>query len=347
MLAPFSFCSGPRDAAIAIVGEAWGEQDEMAGRPFFGASGQELTRMLATAGIDRSKCFLTSVFNCRAPEGKLDALCGSKAEVGQQYPFPMLSQGKYILPQHLHHVERLHAELIEVRPNLIIAAGNAACWALLQQTGIRSLRGVIAPSIIPGLKLIPTYAPGAVIRNWALRPIVIADLMKAARESAFPEIIRPVRSVIANPTLEEIAQWFSTAPLLYSVDIETYRKQITCVGFAKSRSNSLVVPFVNSKSQNKNYWPSLAEELTAWLFVKAALESEVPKLFQNGLYDLQYLIRAGIRPRNAIHDTMLLHHSLYPEMEKSLGFLGSIYSNEAAWKMMNRKKLEKSVKANE
>lgn len=51
MTEAFSFCSGPRDAAIAIVGEAWGEQDKMAGRPFFGASGQELTRMLTTERV--------------------------------------------------------------------------------------------------------------------------------------------------------------------------------------------------------------------------------------------------------------------------------------------------------
>jgi hypothetical protein len=31
---------------------------------------------------------------------------------------------------------------------------------------------------------------------------------------------------------------------------------------------------------------------------------------------------------------MILHHSMYPEMPKSLAFLGSIYTNEVAWKKM-------------
>ena len=31
---------------------------------------------------------------------------------------------------------------------------------------------------------------------------------------------------------------------------------------------------------------------------------------------------------------MLLHHSLFPELQKGLGFLGSIYTNEASWKLM-------------
>jgi hypothetical protein len=34
---------------------------------------------------------------------------------------------------------------------------------------------------------------------------------------------------------------------------------------------------------------------------------------------------------------MLLHHALYPEMQKGLGFLGSIYSNEPAWKLLRGK----------
>jgi hypothetical protein len=37
-------------------------------------------------------------------------------------------------------------------------------------------------------------------------------------------------------------------------------------------------------------------------------------------------------------DTMLLHHALYPEMQKDLGFLGSIYTNEASWKINHKKK---------
>jgi hypothetical protein len=34
---------------------------------------------------------------------------------------------------------------------------------------------------------------------------------------------------------------------------------------------------------------------------------------------------------------MLLAHAMQPEMEKSLGFLGSIYTDEPAWKFMGRR----------
>ena len=55
-------------------------------------------------------------------------------------------------------------------------------------------------------------------------------------------------------------------------------------------------------------------------------------IFQNGIYDVQYLMKYRIRVRNFSEDTMLLHHSLYPALPKSLDFLGSIYANEQAWK---------------
>ena len=54
------------------------------------------------------------------------------------------------------------------------------------------------------------------------------------------------------------------------------------------------------------------------------------------MYDLQYLLRLGLRVNAASHDSMLLHHSIFPEMNKGLGFLGSIYSFEPAWKLMRK-----------
>jgi DNA polymerase I-like protein with 3'-5' exonuclease and polymerase domains len=80
--------------------------------------------------------------------------------------------------------------------------------------------------------------------------------------------------------------------------------------------------------------------------VEALLASAIPKVFQNGVYDLQYLLRMGLTVNNCAHDTMLLHHSLFPEMKKGLGFLASIYSSEASWKLMRHEKAD-TVKRDE
>ena len=85
-----------------------------------------------------------------------------------------------------------------------------------------------------------------------------------------------------------------------------------------------------------------------WLQVWRLLGSNIPKIFQNGMYDLQYLMRMGLRVRACDEDTMLMHHAICPEMNKGLGFLGSIYTNEPAWKLMRKHKGDEvGVKADE
>lgn len=337
---PFAHSSGPRDAKIAIIGEAWGKDEDLVGRPFMGASGQELTRMLREAGIPRGECFLTNVLALRPPGNNLELLCETKAVVGKDYPFPPLSQGKYLGWEYLPEIQRLKEELSTVRPNLCIALGNTATWALLGTRGISAIRGVVANStLLPGLKVLPTYHPSAILRNWSWRVIAIADLMKAARESKTPELSRPARRVLVDPTLGEIHEWISTflpSALYLAVDTETAHRQIDMVGFACSPTEALVVPFFNNQTYG-NYWPDEGDEVAARKAVQTLLGSSVPKIFQNGLYDLQYFVREGFRVANVAEDTMLQHHSLYPEMQKSLGFLGSLYCNEPAWKLMRKR----------
>lgn len=333
---PFAASLGPRSGAkIAIVGEAWGEQEDITGKPFIGSAGQELTRLLTEAGINRREVFLTNVFSLRPARNDPESLCVPKALAGATYPLPPLRQGKYFHPKFLPELDRLKEELLTVAPNLIVACGNTACWALLRQTAISSIRGATAMAVLcPGVKLIPTYHPSAVLRNWALRPIVVADLLKVDRESQFPELRRPKRLITINPTLAEIAEWFSRPAQQYAVDIETMQGQITMIGFARSPEDALVIPFVDLATPTRSYWSGVDLELAAWGLVAGALAGPTIKVFQNGLYDLQYILRMGMTVANAHEDTMLLHHALFPELQKGLGFLGSIYSNEVAWKLM-------------
>lgn len=334
---PFEFSSGPRSTKLAIVGEAWGEQEEMVGKPFIGFSGQELTNMLRQSGIERRECFLTNVFPLRPIANKIDNICGKKAEVGANYPANPYAQGKYILPEYLPEVARLRAELEEVRPNLILALGNTACWALLGTGKITSIRGTTTKSP-EGWKVLPTFHPSYVLRNWEARAVALQDLSKAKREMEFPELRRPSRQVLVNPTLSEIAEYCALPHPILSVDIETARRQMTSIGFASRRDYAMVVPFLTDADPPQSYWENESDEVAALRLVKDLLESPIPKLFQNGLYDLQYLMNLGIRPRACLHDTMLLHHSMFPEMRKGLGFLGSIYTDEGSWKLLNRKK---------
>ena len=54
------FGEGPRGAEIVFIGEQPGDQEDREGRPFIGPAGKLLDRALETAGVDRSKCYVTN-----------------------------------------------------------------------------------------------------------------------------------------------------------------------------------------------------------------------------------------------------------------------------------------------
>jgi len=331
---------------MMLVGEAWGEQEAEAGEPFVGPSGRVLNMLLSATGIPRKEVYLTNVFNLRPSpsSNELRHLCGPKSEALPGYP--ALSSGKYVRAEYASELDRLFSEIKREAPNVIVAAGATPAWALLGSTGIRKVRGApsytygVAASRVGQIKVLPTYHPSAVMREWKLRPIVLADLDKAKREAEFPEIRRPEREFWLAPTIADLHAFearFITPGCDLSIDIETNNGQVTCIGFAPSPSVALVVPFIDPTVAHGNYWESMSQELAAWKFVKRLCESH-PGIFQNGLYDVHYLWKVyGIRCFGLKDDTMLLHHSLQPEMEKGLGFLGSVYTDEPAWKFMRAK----------
>lgn len=338
---------GPVPARIALVGEAPGEDEEKLGIPFVGYSGKLLDELLRTIEIARSECFLTNVLFTRPPNNKLEIFCVKRTEPGAILEMPSLSKGGYLKDDFRPELARLHSELRSVRPNLIVALGNTASWAIIRQTSISKIRGTVVQSEFG--KVLPTYHPAAVFRQWDLLPILTADLMKAKREMEFPDVRRPERTIIVDPTLNEIEDYMVfelNRAQAIACDIETRLGQITCIGFAPSSKSALVIPFVDDRKADRSYWQTPELEFHAWRRVQAILQLPAPKIFQNGLYDLQYLRKMKLKVVNPIHDTMLLHHAMHPELLKGLGFMGSIYTNEPAWKLM-RKRGEEVLKRDE
>lgn len=335
-----------------IIGEAWGSKEAEQGKPFVGASGYLLDQLLSQNGLDRRECYVTNVFNFQPHRNEIETLCGPKA-LGIP-GMPELRKGKYISAEYTHELRRLYREIINERPNVILALGATASWATIQASGIKAVRGAVAPSATPPSallpdgtsaddlrlpKVVPSYHPAAVLRDMTLRPILAADIHKTARESRFPEIRRPRREIWLSPTLLDLArfeQLYMKESSLVSADIETKGNQITCFGFAPRNDVCVVIPFL--LEDGRSYWPTKDEELQAWGYVRRWL-AEYPTLFQNGMYDMSFSWRSyGLPTPKASEDTMLLHHAFQPEMEKGLGFLATIYSEEASWKFMRKGK---------
>jgi len=71
------FGEGPVDAGIMIVGLGPGRQEDLQGRPFVGAAGKFLDRLLAEAGLNRSRVYVTNVIKCFLPENKATGIRSS------------------------------------------------------------------------------------------------------------------------------------------------------------------------------------------------------------------------------------------------------------------------------
>lgn len=339
-----------------LVGEAWGEREARFNHPLVGPSGVELGRLLHESGMgprlpwtypteaqmisywlacrERHGIAVSNVFNTRPANNNIDLFFTKDGN----RQLPAVKKGKYVLPEHMHHVLRLWDEISTMKPNLVIALGNTACWAILGKTNISALRGTMQLSKRLDHKVIPTYHPAAILRQWSLRTIVLMDLQKAHRESQFPDLRRTPRYItIPSPDvtgLRECAQWANRGATAYAGDIETAMGQISMIGFARNAADALVIPFHND--QGRDFWPTPEIEWQARNIVQRILSKPVPKIFQNGLYDLQYILTEGFQPTMCLEDTMLRQHSTYPEMLKGLGFLGSIYCDEIAWKTMRK-----------
>lgn len=350
---------------IFLLGEAKGANEQRVDRGFVGASGIELLRMLDEAKIikltseDRDYIFRyynsgdpllidcvwamhpevyrSNVFKQHPPGNRLEHFCGDKSSAIRGYP--KLGAIGYVRAEFQPELDRLGDELLTNNPNLVLCLGNSALWALTGGTGIKKLRGTTCVSTmgVTGFKLLPTYHPAAVLRDWSLRPVTVIDLMKAKREAEYPEIRRPVREIWIEPGIEDLETFYEQHIRncrVLSVDIETSGNQITCIGFSPQASTAIVIPFYDQRRKNRSYWEDTRSESRAWDFVVRILgDGALPKLFQNGLYDIAFLWRAyGIKTFGALHDTMLCHHALFPEALKGLAFLGSVYTDEGAWK---------------
>jgi uracil-DNA glycosylase len=301
---------------------------------------------------------LLNVFNLHPENNKID-LFFSRDGNRSLAPYRV---GKYLIPEYMPHVLRLWENIRSLNPNLIITLGGVASWAVLGKTiKISEIRGTINPARteLHNLKTLPTYHPSYIMQyGYSDRPIVIADLIKAKSESQFPEIRRTERFItIPNPdSVQEIISWIQRPADMYAVDIETgyalythieltsmlprhrfyLSSQISMIGFARSKSDALVIPFMarNADNTSLDFWSTPELETQAWRLTRELLQSPIPKIFQNGMFDIQRLLEKGLVPRNCLHDTMLRQHALYPELQKSLGFLVSIHCNEFPWKGM-------------
>jgi len=340
---------------LVIIGDCWGAQEATLQHPFVGTAGCELARMLHGAGYpcsfipytfnssirmlkywDKFPFPLLSVFNECPPDNNVEFFY-TREPSNTFGPRRFENKIHYVKPEYEAHVKQLHETLKELKPNVIIALGNTALWALGLPASISKLRGNVTDSAFG--KVLPTHSPASVLRNWSQRIVTILDLHKALRESESPTISTLPRYIFTQPSIEDLSMWwemYGVETKLLAFDIETIlNKQISEISFASDSTHALHVPiFYKENKQYVNWWQTPQEEVKAWKFIKMVLESDVPKIGQNCVqYDSYWLLKEmNIAVKNIQHDTMQLSHAWGLELEKSLGFLGSVFCDERSWK---------------
>jgi uracil-DNA glycosylase len=325
---------------ILVVGEFLSNIDAEKGGPFMDGLGLTFKSLMRQAGIEPRECKFINVINRQSPTNSMFGFCGTKDDGIPRVRY--LKRGKYVLAKYQPDLEHLWDTINALKPTLVLAVGDMPLWALTSESAIKTARGRITPgnSAIPGIKVLPCYSPRQLMAEWALRPIILADLGKAQRESTFPDIRRPQRFIHLHPTIEDLEDFLTTYILpcdTLDVDIENKQEIITCVGFAPTPDRAIVVPFFSQAHEDGNYWRTEREEYIAWKWVMRVLRLGKRVGGQNYQYDMQHLWRTmGIKNPNFTDDTMLMHHALQPEMLKGLGFLGSVYTDELSWKFMHK-----------
>jgi len=326
--------SGPSPASIMIVGEYPGDAELMRGMPFVGMAGQELDRMLKEAGLYRSQCFVTNVIRDRVPGGDIDNLIAARKSAIT--PAHTLFNGKHVMPSVLSGIALLQQEIAMCRPNVIIALGNVALWALTSQWGVTSWRGSVMTCTLPldldrEVKVIPSYHPTMILRQWVWRPVMVQDLRRAVKESKTPEVFHPDYKFVIRPdygtahsVLSQILNRVRQAPLKLSIDIETRAGHIACIGIAWSELEAICIPLM-TVSCDSGYWTEDEEVELLNLLYLILSSPNCEGVGQNFLYDAQYFLRHLHYVPTFARDTMLAQHACFSNMQKSLAFISSMY----------------------
>jgi len=153
------FADGNPAARVMFVGEAPGADEDRAGKPFVGVSGQLLDRMVAWIGLDRTNFYITNILFWRPPGNRTP----TSDEVAACIPFV------------IRHIEL-------VSPAVLVPVGGPATEALLhRRDGITKLHGrwfdYQSPGLAQPIPTFPIFHPAFLLRSPAQKRAAWRDLL--------------------------------------------------------------------------------------------------------------------------------------------------------------------------
>jgi DNA polymerase I-like protein with 3'-5' exonuclease and polymerase domains len=243
-------------------------------------------------------------------------------------------------------VEKLRAKIEKYKPNIVFCLGADPLKHLLKRSSIAKWRGHVIWDEGLQTKFMCTFEPFHAHRQSKVpkkqKPgqytaLMRCDIQKAVDESKIRGTHFHEPKYILQPTYAEVMQELDrmekTAKEI-SFDIEIVAPYdghlMDCIGLSMDLDSAICIPFwiPNGDNQVIPYWNNELEFTAVFKRVAALLESPIPKVAQNGAFDIiQLEVYYGIKVCNFTFDTMVMGHELYCDFPKDLGTLIGLYTN--------------------
>ena len=134
------FGEGDLRARLMFIGEGPGADEDATGRPFVGAAGQLLDKMIAAMHLAREDVYIANIVKCRPPGNRMPAPEEAAACIGY-----------------------LKKQIELIRPEVIVLLGGTALTFLLEINGITKYRG--RWQNYNDIPVMPTFHPAFLLRK--------------------------------------------------------------------------------------------------------------------------------------------------------------------------------------
>lgn len=159
------FGEGDPAAALMFIGEGPGEEEDRAGRPFVGRSGQLLDKQIEAMGLKREQVYIANVVKIRPP--------------GNRVPTP--EEAQRCMPWLVRQIEIIH-------PRAIVTLGATPSKYMLANPALAITRERGQWKDYRGIPLMPTFHPAYLLRAYTPenRRRVWEDLQKVMELLGLP-----------------------------------------------------------------------------------------------------------------------------------------------------------------
>jgi DNA polymerase I-like protein with 3'-5' exonuclease and polymerase domains/uracil-DNA glycosylase len=249
-----------------------------------------------------------------------------------------VAQVKHPRPDYMSASERLawmallERELNRCAPKVIIVVGETALRALTNEINIKKHKGTPIKCKLCDALVVPIEHYKELLYNESWQTLADFYIQKVLTYVELDRGTMPSKNVNVIVTTDwDLLEreflnedYLSNPESLLGFDIECSKAEMTCIGFAKDETTAYVIPCVHV----------LGKDLPRMIrTIDKILRSPVPKVAQNGNFDITYQgYNYKIKVNNFAWDTMLAWHSVFPNLPKGLDTISSVCTDEPYWK---------------